>query len=65
MKQTKRTYWLIKINDDAFHSWTLVQKITCEVSGQMEDGSLVWTDIETGEQYFCSRLLGHYYFYHI
>ena len=64
-KPTKRTYWMITINNDYCHSWTLVRKITCEVTGQMASGALVWTDVETGEQYFCSRMLGHYYFYHI
>ena len=61
----KRTAIRITINNDWCNSWTCHEKITCEVTGEMADGAKVWTDIETGEQYFLTRMLGKYYFYHI
>ena len=61
----KRTAPRITINNDQYHSWTLHEKITCEVTGEMSDGSKVWTDIKTGEQYFLTRMLRKYYFFHI
>lgn len=65
-KPTKRTYWLAEfISGSPCHEWTATRKITCEVTGQMSDGTLVWTEVETGEQYFCFRMLGTYYFYQV
>ena len=40
----------------------ICENITCEVTGEMSDGSKVWTDIKTGKQYFCFRILGKYGF---
>ena len=45
--------------------WTAGEPITCEVTGEMDTGTKVWTDIETKEQFFLFRLLGKYYFCHI
>jgi hypothetical protein len=57
----KRTCWLAeKQKDGQFYP---TRKITCEVTGEMDTGTKVWTEISTGEQYFCFRLLGIYYFY--
>lgn len=61
----KRTAIRITINNDWCHSWECHEKITCEVTGEMDTGTKVWTDIETGEQYFLTRMLGKYYFYKI
>ena len=61
----KRTATRITINNDDHHSWTCHEQITCEVTGEMNSGAKVWTDIESGEQYFLSRLFGKYYFCHI
>ena len=46
------------------NQWTAGEKITCEVTGEMDTGTKVWTDIESGEQYFLSRMFGQYYFIH-
>lgn len=60
----KRTYWVLEKTDDPqYMGWKTTKKITCEVSGEMVDGTKVWTDYETGEQYWCTRILGKYYFY--
>ena len=40
-----------------------VDKITCELVGEMSDGKKVWQDIETGEQYMLLRAQGSYFFY--
>lgn len=45
--------------------WLADCLVTCELTGQMDTGENVWTDIETGEQYFLTRLKGRYMFYHI
>lgn len=45
--------------------WTPGKTITCEVTGEMDDHSKVWTDIEDGEQYCLMRMLGKYNFVHI
>ena len=37
-------------------------RITCEVTGEMVTGEKVWTDAETGDQYFCIRFYGQYFF---
>ena len=50
---------------DEHNQWTPTEKITCEVTGEMSNGAKVWTDVETGEQYFLTRMLGEYMFYHI
>ena len=50
---------------DEHNQWTPTEKITCEVTGEMSNGAKVWTDVETGEQYFLTRMLGKYMFYHI
>ena len=59
----KRTYFLCVKQKDGQYIPT--RKITCEVTGEMNDKqkTKVWTDIETGEQYWCSRICGHYMFY--
>jgi hypothetical protein len=62
-KMTKRTYWLMeqfKINGKLYN--VASRKITCEVTGEMSDGTKVWTDTETGHQYCCGRVSGHWYF---
>jgi len=62
----KKTATLIKQGRDignGNHEWLPVRKITCEVTGEMDTGEKVWTDLETGEQYFCCRMLGHWMFY--
>ena len=63
----KRTAMLIVKGKLGEHGqeWIPTRKITCEVTGEMNDGAKVWTDVETGEQYFLARLLGKYMFYHI
>ena len=63
----KRTYTLMEITDDG--QWNLLDKITCEVTGEMNDRTKVWTRVDEDgelildEQYFCTRLFGHYYFF--
>ena len=60
----KRTLQLIKPLDEARRrNWRTVKWITCEVTGEMATGEKVWTDTQTGEQYFCMRVLNKYYFY--
>ena len=39
------------------------EKITCEVIGEMNTGTKVWSDVITGEQYFLIRMNGIYAFY--
>lgn len=60
----KRTATLIKQAEDG-RQWVPVKQITCEVAGEMSDGSKVWSDVDTGEQYFLTRFLGKYMFFHI
>ena len=45
--------------------WVATEMITCEVTGEMDTGEKVWTDIETGEQYFLTRMCRHNMFFHI
>ena len=45
--------------------WTAGELITCEVTGEMDTGTKVWTELKTGEQFFLFRLLGKYYFCHM
>ena len=46
------------------------QKITCELTGEMDDGTKVWTKLDNNgnlllnEQYFAGRMLGKYFFIH-
>ena len=56
----KRTYW--KVEQLEGGQWTASEKITCEVTGEMNDHTKVWTEIKTGKQYFCFRMKGIYYF---
>lgn len=60
----KRTYWLAEPNHDKYNTFRAVRKITCEVVGEFTNGTKIWQD-ETGEQYYCFRLLGVYYFTHV
>ena len=55
-----RTALLLEI--DSEHLAYFRRKITCEVTGEMSDGTKVWTEILTGNQYFCHRYHGVYYF---
>ena len=64
-KRAKRTAMKIVPLHDEHNQWTPTEKITCEVTGEMSNGAKVWTDVETGEQYFLTRMLGEYMFYHI
>ncbi len=63
MKIAKRTAPIVKWLNTNDGQWTAGEKITCEVTGEMDDGTKVWSDIETGEQWFLMRMLGRYYFY--
>ena len=56
-----------KYDENGVHTgeWWPEKTITCELTGVTEHGSNVWTEIETGEQYYLSRMCGHYSFYHI
>lgn len=56
----KRTCWKLKHLDNG--QWTAEEKITCEVTGEMNDNTKVWTETETKKQYFCFRIKGVYYF---
>ena len=64
-KRAKRTAMKIVPLHDEHNQWIPTEKITCEVTGEMSNGAKVWIDIETGEQYFLTRMLGEYMFYHI
>ena len=60
----KRTYWLAVPNHDAYNTFRVEKKITCEVVGEWAEGhAKIWQD-ENGEQYYCFRLEGIYYFAH-
>ncbi len=61
----KRTAMKIIPLKDKYGQWIPTEKITCEVTGEMSDGVKVWTDVETGEQYYLTRMLGKYMFIHI
>lgn len=59
----KRTAHLI---EEVKHGegWTLSEsKITCELYGEMDNGTKIWQDVATGKQYGLLRMLGKYYFY--
>ena len=64
-KRARRTAMKIVPLHDEHNKWIPTEKITCEVTGEMSNGAKVWTDVETGEQYFLTRMLGEYMFYHI
>ena len=49
--------------DNGYWTWKADKKITCECTGEMDTGAKVWTDTESGEQYFLTRLNGRYSFY--
>lgn len=53
----------VEINSN--HTVDDLGRITCECTGEMEDGTKVWTDVETAEQYFLVRVAGKFYFYHV
>lgn len=62
----KTAILIVKDKKDEYgQQWIPTRKITCEVTGEMSDGAKVWTDIESGEQYFLTRMLGKYMFFHI
>lgn len=60
-EKMRRTAVLIIRQDDG--QWIPDRKITCEVTGEMVDGTKIWTDIESGEQYWLTRMLGKYMFF--
>lgn len=66
-RQTMRKMTATKIVKDEFteYGWTWKEdgEITCEVTGEMDTGTKVWTDIKTGKQYFLTRLNGVYTFF--
>lgn len=59
----KRTAPYVTINNDTHNTWNVHDKITCELTGEMDTGAKVWTDISTGKQYFLTRMLRKYYFF--
>ena len=61
----KYTAELIKVNKDRHRGWTMLGKITCVCTGELDDGGKVWTGIEDGEQYMLFRLGGRPYFCHM
>ena len=62
-EEMKRTAIMVKVNPDG--SVTIQGKITCRCTGEMADGTKVWTDVETEEQFFLYRVSGNYIFCHI
>lgn len=59
----KRTYWKAELNEySEYGGFVANEKITCEVYGEMDDGTKVWQDVNDGKFYFCFRMLGVYYF---
>ena len=61
----KRTAMKIVKQELTEYGWTWKEEkpITCECTGEMDTGTKVWTDIETGEQYFLTRINGKYSFF--
>ena len=61
----KRTAWALEKSDrpDALNGLWAERKITCEVTGEMDTGTKVWTELATGEQWFLMRMMGVYFFY--
>lgn len=63
----KRTY--VEIERQVDGQSLPIAKITCEVTGEMQDGTKVWTKVDSNnnlflnEQYFCGRMLGKYFFF--
>lgn len=42
------------------------RQIACEVTGEMEDGTKVWTNIENeNEQFYARRIGGQYFFLYL
>lgn len=59
----KRTAYLI-VDANHKNGWLLSEnKITCELYGEMDTGTKVWQDIDSGKQYGLLRMLGKYFFY--
>ena len=51
--------------DVELHEWVEYGEITCEVRGEMADGTKVGVDLETEEQYFLYRYgRNHFSFVH-
>ena len=61
----RRTAWKVVENHDQYGTFTAEEKITCEVTGEMDTGTKVWTELKTGEQFLLFRMQGLYYFCHI
>ena len=62
-KQIKRTLRVLLYGNPAGFPDISEYWITCEVTGEMDTGEKIWTDIKTGDQYFCTRFFGQYFFY--
>ena len=66
----KRTHILL-VPDDKYPGFRVDRKITCQVTGEMADGTKVWTEVDTdgNDQYqlygFKIRNKRSYYFAHI
>ena len=60
----KRTHTLLKDNKGRYYD---AGKITCEPTGEMDDGYKVWTEVGTdgNDQYELFMLNGAFYFVHI
>ena len=60
----KRTHFLIEEAKDG--KYEIVRAITCEVIGEMVDGTKVWEEVgdEDHKQYWLTRVGGQYYFVH-
>ena len=63
----KKTGYVVKI--DCERPILTQRKITCEVTGQMTDGTKVWTNIEDEEEQFYCRMFkeikGVNFFFHL
>ena len=59
----KRTAYLIEEAKQGESCKLSKTKITCVSYGEMDDGTTVWQDIETKNQYGLTRQLGTYFFY--
>lgn len=64
----RRTYTKLIPLHNEYNQFIPDGKITCEVTGEMDGGSKVWTRVDKDgnliidEQYFCGRMLGKYFF---
>lgn len=63
MKRTAMKIVKDELMNNGYWTWKEDKKITCECTGEMDTGTKVWTDIETGEQYFLTRMNGKYMFF--